>query len=197
MHFLEPLVFSRWVGFAIHKVRVSCDVNNGVWPGRHLTEDYYCCCYIFLCKFHSFPLFTSLFTQTVGFFPITTVSPAFLLKFLLVPLSSSVHNLSPSFFHFLWSLLLPFCFTTSHFLFLPSSPIFSFSWALSSYVEFYFSWLLHSFIPCFVFSLPSPHFVSLMFRFSRWHLFLHPAGAGDGQRRYDSCLACGCEHIGL
>lgn len=29
-----------------------------------------------------------------------------------------------------------------------------------------------------------------------WHLFLHPPGAGDGQRRYDSCLGCGCEHVG-
>lgn len=54
----------------------------------------------------------------------------------------------------------------------------------------------HNFIPCFVFSLLSPRFVSLMFRFSRWHLFLYLAGAGDGQSRYDSFLACGCEHVG-
>lgn len=54
----------------------------------------------------------------------------------------------------------------------------------------------NNFILCFVFSLPPPRFVSLMFRFSKWHPFLHPPGADDGQRRYDSCLACDCERIG-
>lgn len=54
----------------------------------------------------------------------------------------------------------------------------------------------HNFILCFVFSLPSPCFTSLMVRLSRWHLFLHPPGVDDGWRRHDSCLGCGCEHAG-
>lgn len=87
-------------------------------------------------------------------------------------LPSFVSQLAISFSY----LLLPFFPSLEHFPHMLNSTFLGFS---------------HNFIPCFFFSLLSSHFASPMFRFSRCPLFLH-----DGQRRYDSCPACGCEHVG-